>query len=93
MIVAQAEMMFTCEWLPIWIRPFVSGLFFPLIFLLFFNFNVIYGVASLDFTALHLFSYLTILFYILTGLRTAGAVDIDEATQKSKEAIKQREYL
>lgn len=54
---------------------------------------MIYGVASLDFTALHLFSYLTIIFYILTGVRTAGAVDIDEATQKSKEAIKQREYL
>ena len=25
MIVAQAEMMLTCEWLPLYIRPFVSG--------------------------------------------------------------------
>lgn len=62
--------------MPLILRPFVSGiiflilgLFFPLIFLIFFNFNVIFGVDDPEYSILHLFAYLTVLFYFLAAIK------------------------
>lgn len=47
-VVGLAHMMLTCEWMPLTIRPFVSGMFWPLILYVFFNYKIITGFQNDD---------------------------------------------
>lgn len=83
MLTAQAQMMFTCDWMPLFFRPFISGIylskvgmFAPLVLLLFFNSNLVYGFEGLNEANignyLMILMFFTALFYVMTGLRESG---------------------
>ena len=42
-VVAMAEMMLGCDWMPRYLKPFSAGLFFPLLLFIFINNNVLVG--------------------------------------------------
>ena len=71
-IVGMFHMMLNFEWLPNRLRPFVSGMFFPLIILTILNSNVL-GIElalSLDSTIL----LMPLFLFTLTALRGTGTI-------------------
>jgi hypothetical protein len=47
-VVGLAHMMLTCDWLPLIARPFVSGMFCPLLLYVFFNYKILTGFQKDD---------------------------------------------
>lgn len=69
-----------------------QGLFFPLLFLLFFNINVVVGVAAVD-QLLRIMSATTLILYFLVGLRGNSRLNTDSMKNKTKEIVEVRPYL
>ena len=42
----MAHMMLNCEWMPIFLKPFVSGIFWLLLILAFLNYKIIVGFGN-----------------------------------------------
>ena len=42
----MAHMMLNCDWMPIFLRPFVSGIFWLLVVLAFLNYKIIVGFGN-----------------------------------------------
>ena len=82
MITHTIEMMLTFDWIPLRIKPIISGLFFPLIFLLFFNYNVVVGVSSTNDTLKYI-SYTTMIVYLLVCLRGNSKIDAQRMKELS----------
>lgn len=76
----MAHMMATCDWMPLILRPFVSGLFWPLLLYVFINYKILTGMSSeegqqsIDRSVYDEIFALPIIFYTLVGLRTSGRV-------------------
>lgn len=45
-LVGMVHMMITCDWMPLKVRPFVSGIFWPLLLYVFVNYKIITGIIS-----------------------------------------------
>lgn len=45
-VVGMAHMMVTCDWMPLTVRPFVSGLFWPFLLYVFMNYKIITGISG-----------------------------------------------
>jgi hypothetical protein len=67
--------------MPLQLKPFVSGLFFPLLFLMFFNYNIIANTISQD--ALKVFIMLTLFFYALVAIRGSGTIKTEKNRKKT----------
>jgi hypothetical protein len=47
-LVSMAHIMLTCEWMPLRLRPFVSGLFWPFFLFVLMDYKTIIGFQSDD---------------------------------------------
>ena len=66
------HMMLNFEWLPNRVRPFISGMFLPLIFLIILNSNVL-GI-ELNLTLHSIILLMPLFLYMLTSLRGTGNI-------------------
>ena len=63
-----------CNWMPLIIKPFITGLFFPLILLIFLNYNILVGFKNDGTRTANIYIILMpVILYILTTLRTSGS--------------------
>jgi len=69
--------MISFDWVPLRIKPITNGLFFPLMFLLFFNYNVVVGVTATD-DYLKVLAYTTMTLYLLVALRGCSSLKSDK---------------
>ena len=60
--------------MPPQLKHVASGLFFPILFLLFFNYNVVVGVGHED-PFLRGLVWSTLLLYLIVGLRGSGMMN------------------
>ena len=67
-------------------------MFFPILFLLFFNFNVVVGIGHDD-LLLRGMIWTTMIFFTLAGLRGSGELNNSEAKEKSRYIYSIRPYL
>lgn len=74
MIVMSLENAVSFECTPSQLKHVFSGLFFPLLFLLFFNYNVAVGVGHENDT-LRSLVWATLTLYLLVGLRGSGQLN------------------
>lgn len=91
-IVGSIQAAITFEWVPKRLRHITSGLFFPILFLLFFNFNVVVGIGHEN-PLLRTLVWATLAAYLLVGLRGSGELGGDEVKQQSKQIYTVRPYL
>ena len=70
----MAEMILSCDWMPLMLKPFLSGLFFPLLILIFLNYNILVGFKGEEDRIANIYIMgLPVIFYALTALRTSGS--------------------
>ena len=81
MLVTSIEQAVSFDWIPKKIKHVTSGnstltlgLFFPLLFLLFFNYNVVVGVGKED-SFIRELIWTTMTLYLLVGLRGSGELN------------------
>ena len=73
-VVGMAQMMTTCECMPLIARPFISGLFLPLLLIVFLNYNVLVGFNNDTDRSANLYIMLVpLVMFALTALRTSGS--------------------
>lgn len=92
MIIASIESAVSMECIPNQLKHVASGLFFPLLFLLFFNFNVVVGVGHED-PLLRGLVWATLALFLLVGARGSGELNNKESREKTKEIYSIRPYL
>ena len=69
-----------------------SGMFFPICILLFFNYNVVVGMADTD-SLLKMMVYITMFLYLMVALRGSSVLKGERMEKKSKEIFEVRPYL
>lgn len=92
MILSSLEAAISFECVPKRLRHVTSGLFFPILFLLFFNFNVVVGIGHEN-PLLRGLIWVTLAAYLLVGLRGSGEIGNAEGREKSKQIYSVRPYL
>jgi hypothetical protein len=96
-VVGMAHMMATCDWMPLVLRPFISGLFWPLLLYIFINYKILTGFGDaqegVDRSVFTEIFTLPIMFYALVGLRTSGRVNTEHNKNVAKKIIEVRPYL
>jgi hypothetical protein len=83
MIVGSIEAAVSMDCIPNQLKHVASGLFFPILFLLFFNYNVVVGVGHDDPTLRGLV-WATLALFLLVGVRGSGELNNRESHEKSK---------
>lgn len=43
-IVGMVHMMISCDWMPVKLKPFVSGIFWPFLLYVFMNYKILTGI-------------------------------------------------
>ena len=101
----MAHMMVTCDWMPLILRPFISGIFWPFLLYAFMNYKIITGISGegdqntkdeanqLDRTVFAPLFLLPIILYTLVGLRTSGRVNTEEKKKIGQKILEARPYL
>ena len=92
MFVGTIQMMLNFDFVPIRLRHITSGLFFPLMFLLFFNYNVAVGIGHQN-DLLKGMIATTLALYLLVGLRGSGRHRNEKAQQFTEKVLEMRPYL
>ncbi len=88
----MVHMMLTFDWLPLFLRPFVSGMFWIILLFIFANYKIITGFSNedintnndlenLDRSANTIIFSMPIVLYVLIGLRTSGKVKTNANTK------------
>ena len=73
-VVGMASMMVTCDFMPLVARPFISGLFFPLLLIAFLNYNVLVGFNNDTDRSANIYIMLTpLVMFALTAIRSSGS--------------------
>ena len=73
-VVGMASMMVTCEFMPLIARPFISGLFLPLVLVIFLNYNVLVGFDNDTNRSANIYIMLVpLVMFALTAIRSSGS--------------------
>lgn len=90
----------TPSWLPLVLRPFVTGAFIPMIF--FFWFDLAYlknmskdsdPLSDVEETMMVGSYFLTVCLFILAGVKDSGSLDIPALRQRSRDILRAKPYL
>lgn len=77
MMIHTIQSMINFDWIPNRLKPIFCGMFIPIIILMFFNYNVVVGIAGND-NLLKGSMYLTAFVYLLAALRGSSVLNKPE---------------
>ncbi len=88
------------ECIPNCIRPFVSGMFLPMLFVFMINYNYLFPTdTSLTFLSVNASSLLVGLYstavtlFVLTALRGGGSLNTEEMKERTEKLLAEKAYL
>lgn len=99
-IVEWFQKTFTPKWLPLALRPFLTGLFLPMI--LFFWFDLAYlrdqskdsdPLSDTEEAMMVISYFLTLCMFIITGVKDSGGLDTPALRQRSNDILRAKPYL
>ena len=73
-VAGMVSMMLNCDWMPRILKPFISGLFLPLILITFLNYNILVGFDDDSTRTANIYIMIApIILFALTAVRTSGS--------------------